>query len=106
LVYQNRVQTADNLIREKWKGDSKCSLCLGVESVDHLIFECPLAGFVWSVIKEGMGWGRTLKSVKEFNDEFLLKRGGIKIMGFYFSCLGRCGGLYGLIGTIWFLEIS
>jgi hypothetical protein len=71
LVYQNRVQTVDNLIRNFfWKRDSKCSLCLGVESVDHLIFECPVEGFVWSVIKEGMGWGRTPKSVKEFNDSF------------------------------------
>jgi hypothetical protein len=43
--------------------------------VDHLIFTCPLASFVWSVIKEGVGWGRALKSVKEFNDEFLLERG-------------------------------
>jgi hypothetical protein len=43
--------------------------------VDHLIFICPLAGFVWSVIKEGVGWGRSPKSVKEFNDEFLLERG-------------------------------
>jgi hypothetical protein len=75
LVYQDRVQTADNLIKKKWKGDSRCSLCLGVESVDHLIFICPLAGFVWSVVKEGVGWGRTPKSVKEFNDEFLFERG-------------------------------
>jgi hypothetical protein len=32
LVYQNRVQTTQNLIRKKWKRDSKCSMCLGVES--------------------------------------------------------------------------
>jgi hypothetical protein len=41
--------------------------------VGHLIFERPLTVFVWSVIKEGMRWERSPKSVKEFNDEYLFE---------------------------------
>jgi hypothetical protein len=44
--------------------------------VDHLIFTCPLLVFVWSVIREGLNWKKISESVKEFNDECLLKRGG------------------------------
>jgi hypothetical protein len=36
---------------------------------------CPLATFVWSVIRERLKWKQTPKSVKEFNDKFLLERG-------------------------------
>jgi hypothetical protein len=65
----------DNLIRKQWKGESNCKLCLSEESVDHLIFLCPLATFIWSVIKEGLKWKHTPKSVKEFNDNYHLERG-------------------------------
>jgi hypothetical protein len=67
--------------------------------VDHLIFECPLAGFVWSVIKEGMGWGG-LKSVKEFNDEFLLERGH-KYNGVLFFLFGAVGWILWLYRNNW-----
>jgi hypothetical protein len=87
LLNQNRVQTTDNLIRTKWKGDSKCKLCLSEEYVDHLIFTCHLAVLVWSVIKEGMKWERILKNVKEFNDECLLERGN-KYNGVLFFLFG------------------
>jgi hypothetical protein len=38
LVYQNRVQTSNSLIKKKWKRESKSKLCLSEESVDRMIF--------------------------------------------------------------------
>jgi hypothetical protein len=61
---------------------------------------------VWTVIKEGMGWERPPKSVKEFNDEFLLERGHKDNGTLLFLVLGRCVGLCGLIGMIGFLKIG
>jgi hypothetical protein len=45
LVYQGRIQTADNLIRKHWKGDRKCKFC-EEESVNHLLFLCPIASYL------------------------------------------------------------
>jgi hypothetical protein len=50
----------------------------------------PLATFTWSVISDGMNWDSIWKSVKNFNDEFLLegdkKNGNTCIMCMSFSC--------------------
>jgi hypothetical protein len=74
-MFQNRVKTTDNLSKKKWKEENKYKLCLKEESVDHLIFTCPLYVFVWSVIKEGLNWEKLPKFVKEFSDECLLESG-------------------------------
>jgi hypothetical protein len=58
------------------EGGNKCKLCLNEESVDHLIFTCPLSAFVWSVIK-GLNWKKlpkSVKDVKEFTDQCLFER--------------------------------
>jgi hypothetical protein len=57
------------------EGENKCKFCLKEESVDHLIFTCPISVFIWSVIKEGLNWEKIPKSM-EFNDECLFKTGG------------------------------
>jgi hypothetical protein len=44
----------DNLIRKQWKGSKFCQFYQAEESVDHLIFECPVAVFVWAVIRDGL----------------------------------------------------
>jgi hypothetical protein len=75
LVYQGRIQTADNLIKKQWKGDKKCKFCDDEETVDHLLFLCLIASYLWCVIRDGLNWKKTPKSVKEFNDNFLLGRG-------------------------------
>jgi hypothetical protein len=74
LVYQGRIQTADNLIRKQWKGDRKCKFC-EEESVNHLLFLCPIASHLWCIIRDNLQWERTPRSVKGFNDSFLLERG-------------------------------
>jgi hypothetical protein len=62
--------------------------------VDHLIFTYPLWVFVWSVIREGLNWEKISESVKEFNDECLLKRGD-KLNIMLFFLFGRYAGHFG-----------
>jgi hypothetical protein len=50
LIYQNKIQTIDNLGRKHWKESKFCHLCNKEEIVDHLLFPCSLATFTWSVI--------------------------------------------------------
>jgi hypothetical protein len=39
-------QTVDNLKRKRWKGNEMCIFCLEGESVDHLLFRCPLVVYI------------------------------------------------------------
>lgn len=43
LAILNRLSTEDRLVSFAMKSSSICSLCLGVESRDHLFFDCPMA---------------------------------------------------------------
>jgi hypothetical protein len=39
-----------------WKGETKCVVCGVLESVDHILFECPLAKMAWAGLREALGW--------------------------------------------------
>jgi hypothetical protein len=40
LVAQKAILTKDNMIRRNWQGGP-------IETVDHLLFSCPIAKVVW-----------------------------------------------------------
>ena len=44
------VLTKDNLLKRRWKGDSKCNFCGSEETIQHLFFDCRVAWFVWNVL--------------------------------------------------------
>jgi hypothetical protein len=85
LVYQQRLQTIDNLSRKHWKGSKLCQLFNEEETKDHLLFRCPPAVFLWRVIRDGLHRTNTPTSIKNFNDNFLLERGikRINVFSFY-----------------------
>jgi hypothetical protein len=39
------------MIKRKWKGDKGCYFCGLTETVDHLLFECPVAKVLWGFAK-------------------------------------------------------
>jgi hypothetical protein len=48
LLLQNRVWTVDRLLLCEWPNQYSCPLCFhNLETVDHLMQECPLACQVW-----------------------------------------------------------
>jgi hypothetical protein len=70
LVHQNRVQTADNLGRKQWKGSKLCHFCQAEENADHLFIRCPIAMFVWAVLRDALSWRELPKSVGDFKEKF------------------------------------
>lgn len=60
-LYQNRLQTADQLKKRGWKGDGNCSLCGVPEDVNHVFFRCVIAKFAWCCIKEILHWEKNSK---------------------------------------------
>ena len=55
LIYNNAILTKDNLIKRKWVGDERCSFCCEPETISHLLFECTMAKYVWSLVAVALG---------------------------------------------------
>lgn len=64
LAGRDRIPCADLLVKRNWKGggggDKFCKLCLDIESTNHVLFNCPLAKFVWVLITEVIEGGLLL----------------------------------------------
>jgi hypothetical protein len=75
LMYQNRIQTTDNLIKKQWKGSKFCKFVTPRKQLIIYFFQYPSSIFIWSVIKDALNWTKIPKSWKDFNDNFLLERG-------------------------------
>jgi hypothetical protein len=105
LVHRNKVQTTNNMGRKEWKDSKFCQFCQAEESVDHLMFKCPIAVFVCTVLRDSLKWREMPKSVGDFKKFFLMSQGskGVGACGF---CLERFDGPCGLIGMISFLIIG
>lgn len=58
LALLNRLSTDDRLVLFGIKSSSSCILCLGVESHEHLFFDCPVATQVRCILspKLPIGW--------------------------------------------------
>jgi hypothetical protein len=70
----------DNLDRKKWQQSKQCQLYNEEEkNVDHLIFRCPIAIFVWVVVRDGLEWSESPRCVQDFEEKFLSKLGPEKL---------------------------
>ena len=55
LTLQDSILTKDNLLKRKWKGSPACAFCQDTEFVNHLMFECPMIKYVWSLMAYILG---------------------------------------------------
>jgi hypothetical protein len=55
LTLQDSILTKDNLLKRKWRGSPACTFCQDTESVNHLMFECPVMKYVWSIMAYILG---------------------------------------------------
>jgi len=66
----NILPTRDNLHRKKLQVEPWCAIChQPIETVCHILWECPLARNVWTLVK-----GRTQKSAAQASDFLALTR--------------------------------
>lgn len=85
LILQGRLQTAVNLKGKKWKGSHKCVICGEPETEEHIFFNCILAKFTWTSIKEALGWDRVPIGMADFLENW---GGGNKNLSLTIFCLG------------------
>jgi hypothetical protein len=55
-ISNNKLQTATELKKRAWKGNTQCCLCGKEEDTDHIYFRCSLAQFAWCCIRDIFGW--------------------------------------------------
>jgi hypothetical protein len=52
-------------LKKGWKGSDLCALCQKQETVDHIFFQCSLAYFVWSCLRQVFGRNNIPSSMEE-----------------------------------------
>jgi len=50
-LYKGIILTKDNLARRQWQGDRRCCFCSSNESIQHLLFDCHYAKFIWRIVQ-------------------------------------------------------
>lgn len=93
-MVNDKLQVAGNQIKKAWKGDSKCCLCSCFESVDHVFFQCHLAKFVWSVIRDIFHLRSVPNTLNDFTSSWLLRKGHLPFRLIIFLFAGFAWALW------------
>ena len=48
MAIHDRIHCGVQLKKKKWSGPEECFSCDRVETSDHILFQCPIAAFLWS----------------------------------------------------------
>jgi hypothetical protein len=64
-VIHDRLPTREQILLRHGPTSGLCPLCDEVESVDHLLFNCPVAVFVWSLVSQVGEWPGNPSSVMD-----------------------------------------
>lgn len=65
MAFRDRIQAKMQLKKRRWSGPGECKLCGQEENTGHILFQCPLACFLWIFIIETFGWPITSASCEE-----------------------------------------
>lgn len=76
-VVHKKLQTAMAFKKRGWQGSPLCCICLKPESVNHILYECVFAQFVWCCIRDGSGLQGFPTSVQEVILFWLPRRLGV-----------------------------
>jgi hypothetical protein len=87
LCFRGHIQTAVQLAGRGWPGSDLCVVCGEKEDVDHILFNCVVARYLWCVIAPLFNIRVLPRSRDEFTELFLKKQGAEdnKITLFWFA---------------------
>jgi hypothetical protein len=77
MAWHDRIQTVQQLRRRNWDGACSCKFCDAEESVNHLLFQCPIAVATWCWVRDSLGWTRIPTSILSFQN-LLSASGGVE----------------------------
>lgn len=94
LANHDRIKSGVQLKKKKWLGPVECATCDKTETSDHVLFQCPIAIFLWAFLRDTFGWQRSPTSCSEFLVEFVDRTRGKNQQVLIFVCAGA-------LWTIW-----
>jgi hypothetical protein len=90
-VCNDKVQSAEQLKKKNWPDPLECKLCGNIETAEHIFLRCALASFLWSVVKDAMGWDCSPITMNDIYNK--LVEGSNRENGYFvflFGCLTWC----------------
>jgi hypothetical protein len=92
MAVHDRIQCGVQL--KKWTGPEECFMYGKLETSDHILFQCPVAVFLWTFLREYLGWDVSPVSCDSFFREIVERCRGKKHQVTLFLCAG-------VLWTIW-----
>jgi hypothetical protein len=77
MAWHDRIQTVQQLRKRNWVKAQVCKFCEQEESVNHLLFQCPIAVAVWCWVRDSLGWHGCPFSISSFESLLANNRGGV-----------------------------
>jgi hypothetical protein len=97
LVFKKSILTRDNLLKRGWEVNDKCCFCCEKETLDHMLFKCPVTRYTWSIVAcvlddkdipnsvdDVCSWVRSFKTTEKL--QFIAS-------GVCLQCSGLCGSV-------------
>jgi len=94
MVYHDRIQAVVQLKKRNWDGAVECKLCGEIETSDHILFQCPVALFLWVFLKQTFGWAAYPSSFGALMENLLLNNKGRVRHLYLFLCAGALWTLW------------
>jgi hypothetical protein len=94
MAAHDRIQSGVQLKKKKWSGPEKCAACDKLETTDHILFQCPIAVYLWTFLRVSLGWQNSPTNCADFLLEFVDNCKGAKRKMTLFICAGA-------LWTIW-----
>jgi hypothetical protein len=94
MATHDRIQCGVQLKKKQWSGPKACFSCDKLETSDHILFQCPIAVFLWSFLRESVSWPLSATSCSSLFLEIVNKYRGKKQQVTLFLCAGA-------LWTIW-----
>ena len=88
MVYHDRIQAVVQLKKRNWDGAVECKLCGEIETSDHILFQCPVALFLWVFLKQTFSWAAYPSSFGALMENLLLNNKGRVRHLYLFLCAG------------------
>lgn len=100
LALRDKIQSCEQLKLKGWVGSENCLLCGNKETTDHIIFDCPMATFVWCICRDALGWDTCPGGFDDFF-RFVgqVSKAGSELWRLYSPPFA---GFFGTLGIIWF----
>ena len=88
MASHDRIQLGVQLKKKQWSGPEKCAACDVLETTDHILFQCPIAVYLWTFLRVTLGWQSSPISCSNFLIEFVDDCRGAKCKVTLFICAG------------------